>query len=124
MSNQINDGGPAFGVDEVIPGVIVGHDLFNLRNVGIREAGQPMAMPNALSIRADEVQGKGMRESCSKSDRAFRDGRKLKDGLQRVRQKDELAVKRWKINRRIIAAQPRRFNGVALQGMQYSTCDF
>lgn len=124
MNNQINDGGPAFGVDEVIPGVIVGHDLFNLRDVSTCEAGQPMALSNALSIWTDEVQGKGMRESCSKSDRAFRDGGKLKDGLQRVQQKDELAIKRRKINRRIIAAQPRRLNGVALQGVQYSACDF
>ena len=84
MTNQINDGGPAFGVDEVIPSVIVGHDLFNLWDVSTREAGQPMAMSNALSIWTDEVQGKSVRKSCSKQDRAFRDGRKLKDGLQGV----------------------------------------
>jgi hypothetical protein len=121
---MINDGGPAFCVDEVIPGVIVGHDLFNLRNAVPHKAGKPDALHHALSICADEIEREEARKKCPKQDRIGQNGGKFKDGLQRVQSKDELVIKARSVNRCVFAAQSRRINGVALQGVQHSACNF
>ena len=123
-TKMINDGGPAFCVDEVIPGVIVGHDLFNLRNAVPHKAGKPDALHHALSICADEIEREEARKKCPKQDRIGQNGGKFKDGLQRVQSKDELVIKARSVNRCVFAAQSRRINGVALQGVQHSACNF
>jgi hypothetical protein len=124
MSQPINDGGPALEIDEVIPYVIVRHDLFNLRNAIPHKAGKPAALHHALSICADEIEREEARKKCPKQDRIGQNGGKFKDGLQRVQSKDELVIKGRSVNRCVFAAQSRRINGVALQGVQHSACDF
>jgi len=120
MSNQpINDGGPAFPVDKVVPDVILSHDLFNMRYLRLHQARKPVALRRSLSIWTDEGEGENLRKNCPNKDGFGRNGGKVKNGLQGVQPKDELAVKRRKIDGRIIAAQSRRINGAALQSLQH-----